>query len=57
MIVSNNLLPFYLQSFRDLTFITRDNMSAAVDTLVTIATDKYHKLTDVARFQLIWVVK
>lgn len=48
---------FCLQCFRDLTFLSRDSLNVVVEHLIQIAADKYQKLTDVSRSQLIWVTK
>lgn len=48
---------FVLQCFRDLTFVSRDSLGVVVEQLLQIAADKYQKLTDVTRGQLVWVTK
>ena len=45
------------QCFRDLNFLSRDSLGVVIDQLVIIAVDKYQKLTDVSRSQLVWVVR
>ncbi|CAG7819602.1 unnamed protein product, partial [Allacma fusca] len=43
--------------FRDLNFLSRDNLSVVIEQLVMIAVEKYQKLTDVSRNQLVWIVR
>ncbi|KAI8118725.1 hypothetical protein FF38_07295 [Lucilia cuprina] len=46
-----------LKSYRDLTLVARDGMNMVVTNMTMLVAEKYNKLTDVARRQLIWVLR
>ncbi|ALC39164.1 IntS3 [Drosophila busckii] len=45
------------KTYRDITLVSRDGMNATVSNLSLLIAEKYAKLTEVARRQLIWVVR
>ncbi|KAM8714880.1 hypothetical protein ACLKA7_002001 [Drosophila subpalustris] len=45
------------KTYRDITLVSRDGMSAIVANLTILVVEKYAKLTEIARRQLIWVLR
>lgn len=45
------------KSYRDLTLVARDGMNMVVTNLTILVAEKYNKLTEVARRQLIWLLR
>ncbi|KAH8272175.1 hypothetical protein KR018_005668 [Drosophila ironensis] len=45
------------KTYRDITLVSRDGMNVIVANLTVLVAEKYAKLTDVARRQLIWVLR
>lgn len=45
------------KSYRDLTFISRDGLSLVLNNLTQLVMERYLRLTDVARSQLLWLVR
>uniref|UniRef100_A0A1A9V9I8 SOSS complex subunit A homolog n=1 Tax=Glossina austeni TaxID=7395 RepID=A0A1A9V9I8_GLOAU len=46
-----------LKGYRDLTLVARDGMNMVVTNLTILVAEKYNKLTEVARRQLIWLLR
>ncbi|XP_063229755.1 integrator complex subunit 3 isoform X2 [Bacillus rossius redtenbacheri] len=49
--------PSAAKTYRDLTLITRDGLSGALASLAHLAGDRYLRLTEVARAQLVWLAR
>lgn len=45
------------KTYRDLTLVARDGMNLVVTNLTMLVAEKYSKLTDIARRQLIWLLR
>ncbi|KAH8240296.1 hypothetical protein KR038_007545 [Drosophila bunnanda] len=45
------------KTYRDITLVSRDGMNVIVANLTVLVAEKYAKLTDIARRQLIWVLR
>ncbi|XP_034667425.1 integrator complex subunit 3 homolog [Drosophila subobscura] len=45
------------KTYRDITLVSRDGMNVIVSNLTLLVAEKYSKLTEVARRQLIWVLR
>uniref|UniRef100_A0A1I8MQF3 SOSS complex subunit A homolog n=1 Tax=Musca domestica TaxID=7370 RepID=A0A1I8MQF3_MUSDO len=45
------------KSYRDLTLVARDGMNMVVSNLTMLVAEKYNKLTEIARRQLIWLLR
>ncbi|XP_043064776.1 integrator complex subunit 3 homolog isoform X2 [Drosophila ficusphila] len=45
------------KTYRDVTLVARDGMNGIVANLTVLVAEKYAKLTDIARRQLIWVLR
>ncbi|XP_041673987.1 integrator complex subunit 3 homolog isoform X3 [Drosophila eugracilis] len=45
------------KTYRDVTLVSRDGMNAIVSNLTLLVAEKYTKLTEIARRQLIWVLR
>lgn len=45
------------KTYRDITLVSRDGMNVIVANLTLLVAEKYAKLTDIARRQLIWVLR
>lgn len=46
-----------MKTYRDMTLLTRDGLMTVTQSLSMLVADKYQKLTDVARRQLLWFTK
>lgn len=46
-----------LKTYRDMTLLTRDGLMSVTQNLAVLVADKYQKLTEAARKQLLWLTK
>lgn len=49
--------PLAPKAYRDLTLLTRDGLTFVTTNLSMLVADKYQKFTDVARKQILWMLK
>lgn len=52
-----NIMSFVLQSYRDLTFVSRDGLALVLSHLIQLVAERFPRLLDSVRTQLLWLIK
>ena len=51
------MLPFSFQSYRDLSFVSRDGLALVLSHLTQLVVERFPRLQDTVRSQLMWLIK
>ena len=55
--LSNPFFPLYPQSYRDLSFVSKDGLALVLNYLTQLVVEKFPRLLDSVRSQLMWLIK